>query len=238
MDTALRVLILEDRGSDAELVAHALNGAGYAVDWQRVDSEAAFLASLANPPDLILADYTLPQFNALEAVRLVRAQGHDVPFIVVSGTIGEESAVECLKAGANDYLLKDRLGRLGHAVRRALDEHAQDERQRAAEFALRASEERNRLALQAAGMGTWEWDVIANVQSWSPETEALSGLAPGTFDGTSEAFRRTIQPDDWPAIALESRRMTMHVSSPPRARSRSMACRSRSTRSRATPSRC
>ena len=73
------------------------------------------------------------------------------------------------------------------------DDHAQDERQRAAEFALRASEERNRLALQAAGMGTWEWDVIANVQSWSPETEALSGLAPGTFDGTSDAFRRTIQ---------------------------------------------
>jgi diguanylate cyclase (GGDEF)-like protein/PAS domain S-box-containing protein len=76
-----------------------------------------------------------------------------------------------------------------------------------AEAALRACEERNRLALRAAGMGTWDWDVIRDVQSWSTETEALSGLAPGTFDGTVAAFKRSVHPDDWPAVELESQAM-------------------------------
>jgi diguanylate cyclase (GGDEF)-like protein/PAS domain S-box-containing protein len=73
-----------------------------------------------------------------------------------------------------------------------------------AEAALRASEERTRLALQAAGMGTWDWDVIRDVHTWSAETEALHGLAPGAFDGTSAAFRRTIDPNDWPAFVIET----------------------------------
>ena len=72
-----------------------------------------------------------------------------------------------------------------------------------AEAALGASEERNRLALQAAGMGTWDWDVVRDVQTWSRETEALSGLAPGTFEGTFAAFQRSIHPEDSPAVELE-----------------------------------
>jgi PleD family two-component response regulator len=134
--TTLRVLILEDHATDAELVVDVLSRAGYAPDWWRVDSESAFVAALADIPQLILADYSLLNFTGLEAVRLLRARGHDMPCIVVSGTIGEELAVECLKAGADDYLLKDRLGRLGHAVRRALGEHEQRKRQQAAEAEL------------------------------------------------------------------------------------------------------
>jgi diguanylate cyclase (GGDEF)-like protein len=134
--TSLRVLILEDCDSDLELILHALRRVGYTPEWRRVDSEADFRAALADVPELILADYSLPQFTALEAVRLVRAQGHDTPFIVVSGNIGEELAVECLKAGANDYLLKDRLGRLGHAISRAFEEHAQRARQQLVEAAM------------------------------------------------------------------------------------------------------
>src|SRR6266849_1872948 len=109
----LRVLILEDHEADALLVTSELRRAGYAFEWRRVDSEAAYLAALETAPQIILADYHLPQFTALEAIRLLHERGHDVPFIVVGGTIGEDVAVECLKAGADDYLLKDRLARLG-----------------------------------------------------------------------------------------------------------------------------
>src|ERR1700738_4842255 len=77
-----------------------------------------------------------------------------------------------------------------------------------ADAALRASEERNRLALSAARMGTWDWDVIRDVQNWSPESEALSGLALGSFEGTFAAFKRSVHPDDWPAVERESRTMT------------------------------
>src|SRR5690242_9862973 len=93
LGTSLRVLVLEDRDSDAELVVRALSLAGYTLQWRRVDSKEGFVAALANAPQLILADYNLPQFTALEAVNLLRTLGHMVPFIVVSGTIGEELAV-------------------------------------------------------------------------------------------------------------------------------------------------
>ena len=98
--------------------------------------------------------FTVLLLTALAAVRRVRALGYDVPFIVVSGSLGEDAAVECLLAGADDYLLKDRLARLGHAVRQALARRSLRNRQQTADdvtaHALRASEERNRLALQAA----------------------------------------------------------------------------------------
>src|SRR5262249_51789284 len=85
-------------------------------------TESDYLAELERSPDLILADYSLPRFNALRALELLRERGLDVPFIVVTGTIGEEQAVECIKRGAADYLLKDRVGRLGAAVRAAVEQ--------------------------------------------------------------------------------------------------------------------
>jgi signal transduction histidine kinase/CheY-like chemotaxis protein len=105
-------------------------------------------------------------------------------------------------SGVKDAL-QDRI--LGRGARLTAEEEFIGRKQ--AEAALQASEERNRLALQAARMGTWDWDVIRDVQNWSVETEALAGLAPGTFDGTYTAFRRSIHPEDWPAVETESRLM-------------------------------
>jgi signal transduction histidine kinase len=122
MPTPLRVLILEDQPADAELMAHELRWAGFAPDWQRVDTESGYLAGLTLNVDVILADYSLPQFDALRALRLLQAQKLDIPFVVVSGSIGEETAVEFMKQGAADYVLKDRLARLGQAVEHALYE--------------------------------------------------------------------------------------------------------------------
>ncbi|HVK15037.1 MAG TPA: response regulator [Gemmataceae bacterium] len=132
----LRVLLVEDRPSDARLMLDELRAAGFNVAADRVETEADYLARLDPPPDVILCDYSLPQFGAPRALELVRASGRDVPLVIVSGSIGEETAVEAMKAGAADYLLKDRLGRLGSAVRQAVAARQLREAERRAQAAL------------------------------------------------------------------------------------------------------
>ena len=133
MATPLKVLILEDRPADAALMVHELRRAGFDPMWRRVETETEYLAHLQSGLDVILADYSLPQFDALRALQLLREHGWDTPFLIVSGNIGEELAVSAMKQGAADYLLKDRLARLGPAVARALHEvrHAAPGRARA-----------------------------------------------------------------------------------------------------------
>jgi PAS domain S-box-containing protein/putative nucleotidyltransferase with HDIG domain len=121
LSTVLRVLIVEDQASDLELTIHLLRKSGFEPAWRNVQGRSDYLRALNDPPDVILADYTLPGFDALEALQLLRDRDLDVPFIVVSGTISEEVAVECMKLGAADYLLKDRLSRLGPAIAQALE---------------------------------------------------------------------------------------------------------------------
>lgn len=121
MSTPLIVLILEDRAEDADLMVQELRQAGFAPEYTRVETEAEYLAHLDGELDLILADYTLPAFDAARALEHLKRRNLDVPFIIVSGCLDEQGAVECMKRGATDYLLKDRLARLGQAVRHALD---------------------------------------------------------------------------------------------------------------------
>jgi signal transduction histidine kinase len=145
MPVSLRVLILEDRAADAELMLEELRQAGFEPVWERVETEADYLARLDPGLDVILADYHLPQFDATRALEHLQARGLDIPFVVLSGAISEEVAVECMKHGAADYLLKDRLARLGPAVRQALErKHLRDERQRQ-EAHTRRAEEASRL---------------------------------------------------------------------------------------------
>lgn len=121
MPTSLNLLLLEDSPQDAELILDVLQEAGFDVSARRVDSEADYLRALEHPPEIILSDFSMPHFTALDALRLMKDRGLDTPVIVVSGCIGEEMAVECMRAGATDYLLKDRLARLGHSISQALD---------------------------------------------------------------------------------------------------------------------
>ncbi|MBI5566013.1 MAG: PAS domain S-box protein [Chloroflexi bacterium] len=144
MSDSLRVLILEDRPDDAELVALELKRAGFQPDWRRVDTAADYAAALSEPLDLILADYNLPQFNALKALQLLQERRLSIPFIVVTGSTREEAAVECMQLGAADYLIKDRLARLGQSVRHALDQKRLRDESDRAEQALRESEQRYR----------------------------------------------------------------------------------------------
>ena len=140
MQTPLKVLILEDHVDDAELMLHELRRAGFDPQWQRVETEADYVAHLDPTLDVILADYSLPQFDARQALRVLKDRGSETPFIIVSGCIGEESAVQCMKDGAADYLLKDRLARLGQAVTHALGQKRLREEKQRAEEALLESE--------------------------------------------------------------------------------------------------
>ena len=140
----LHLLILEDNPDDAELSIKKLEREGFDVKWTRVDTEEAFRKALAEKPDLILVDYSLPSFNGLAALEICRQLDLEIPLIIVSGTIGEEIAVECMKSGATDYVLKDKLSRLGPVVKRALEEIKIYRKNKQAEKALRESEEKYR----------------------------------------------------------------------------------------------
>jgi signal transduction histidine kinase len=119
----IRILILEDDAIDAELMIEELKRVGFKFQWERVQSEAEFLERLDHGFDIILSDYSMPGFTGFRALELLKERADlDIPFIIISGTIGEETAVGAIKRGADDYLLKDRIGRLGPAVSRALRE--------------------------------------------------------------------------------------------------------------------
>src|SRR6266568_7907170 len=121
--TPLRILFLEDNPDDRELVARALAMDGLACELVHAETRQEFETALMQDRiDLILADFSLPGYNGMAALATARERRGDVPFILVSGTIGEEQAVESLKSGATDYLLKGRVERLAPAVRRALRE--------------------------------------------------------------------------------------------------------------------
>jgi starch phosphorylase len=116
----LHALLVEDSADDAELMVHHLHQSGFDLTFDRVETEADYLACLEKSPAIILADYSLPQFSGLRALDLLQQRGLSIPFIVVSGTIGEEAAAAVMKQGAADYVLKSRLNRLGPAILRAL----------------------------------------------------------------------------------------------------------------------
>jgi PAS domain S-box-containing protein len=159
IEGSIRILHLEDDDHDAELVAAALADQGVACDVIRVAGEAGFRAELERGTfDVILADYALPAFDGLTALRIARGLVPHVPFIILSGSLGEELAIETLKTGATDYVLKDRLSRLGPSVARALREAASEREKQRAATALRDSQKRLDVALRASGMGVWSWE--------------------------------------------------------------------------------
>ncbi|MCI0539305.1 MAG: PAS domain S-box protein [Verrucomicrobiales bacterium] len=132
MPAPLHILIIEDSVDDAALLVYEMQSAGFDLEWKRVETEAEFRASLNTPLHLIFSDFSLPQFSTRRALAVLQESKLDIPFIIVSGTIGEERAVEIVKSGVTDYVLKNRLERLVPAVRRALREtQERAERQRA-----------------------------------------------------------------------------------------------------------
>src|SRR5476651_701403 len=140
MNTAINILIVEDSQDYADLLVRELRREGFEPKWKRVETEPDFLDELKKLPDIILSDYSMPQFSGLRAAQLVQESGVEIPFILISGTVGEDIAVEAMKHGATDFLLKDRIGRLGLAVSRALREAEEHREFNRVEDARRAVE--------------------------------------------------------------------------------------------------
>jgi PAS domain S-box-containing protein len=180
MSIPLRLLMVEDSPDDAELLLRELRRTGYEVEATRVDDEEHFVAALDAQPQIILMDYRLPEFNALRGLAVLRDRSLDIPCIVISGILSDETAVECIRQGAADYLLKDRLARLGTAVARAIQEKEDKADKRRTEMALHESEAQFlRLAENAA-------DVIFRYRTGkdsrflyiNPSVQAVTGFSP------------------------------------------------------------
>lgn len=162
MNVKLRLLNIEDSENDTELLVRHLTKEGYDVDFRRVESVSEMESALDEDIwDLIVCDYSIPGLSTEIALASLKRRGLDVPFFVISGTIIEEKAVDLMRAGAGDYLMKDNLKRLGPAIARELQEVENRRRKRESEASLEESEQRLKLALAAARMGVWEWNIPA-----------------------------------------------------------------------------
>ena len=197
MNFPLRVLHLEDDARDTELVQATLEGEGIQSELTRVEREQDFLAALKRESlDLILADYTLPSFDGLSALRIAQQRSPEVPFIFVSGTLGEDVAIEALKTGATDYVLKTRLARLGPAVTRALGEAREKAERARAETALRRSEAFLAEGQRISHTGSWSWKVSSGEVSWSEEHFRIFGYDPQKTQPSYQLFLETVHPED------------------------------------------
>jgi len=204
---ALRVLYLEDNLPDVELVRFELERAGIFIRLRHVQTRAEYIASLADfQPSIVLSDHGLPAFDSISALTLLKEHNPNVPFILLTGTLGEERAIEFIKSGVTDYVLKDRLFRLPTAVRRALDEAAAHAERLRSQEALRESEERYSLAVRGASDGLWDWDLRRGVLYLSPRWKDILGYGDGEIGSSPEEWLSRIHPiekDRW-NIRLEA----------------------------------
>jgi len=191
----LKALIVEDSEDDAQLLLRHLHRGGYQIEYHRVETAAEMEKSLfSHNWEIILSDYTMPQFDAMKALEILKQSAIDVPFIVISGTIGEDTAVQAMLAGVDDYFVKTDLKRLIPAIERELEEAQNRHARRRAETLLEESKKRLQLALNAAGMGVWEWNAKENKIYWSPECYQIFRVK--NFSGSFENFIELIHPED------------------------------------------
>lgn len=199
-DAAIRLLLLEDNPNDAKLSLLTLGRAGLNIESDVVRDSHTFMEAMRSRSyNAILCDYSLPGWNGLEALRWVRSSGFTIPFIYVSGTLGEEVAVDCIKQGATDYVVKGNLGRLPHAIRRALQEEKLRLDKERAENDLRRSEERYRLLFESNPHPMWVFQ-IATLRFLAVNDAALEHYDYSRTEFLSMTLRDIRPPEDIPAL--------------------------------------
>jgi len=189
MKQPLRVLVVEDSEFDAKMLVRLLDRGGYATAYERVQTADEMARALAEKQwDLVLSDYNLPGFNATLALQLLQATHLDIPFIIVSGGIGEDIAVAAMKSGASDYLMKGNLARLVPAVERELRDAAVRQARRRAEAELRESEQRYRLLWETATDAILLMDTRSDILFANPAVQGIFGYSPTEVVGKNFAM--------------------------------------------------
>ena len=213
MSVPVRILFVEDTRDDVDLVLHELRRGGFTPDHWVVETEEAMRKALAEERwDLVIADHAMPHFDAPGALAVLQQSGQDLPFIVVSGHIGEEQAVACMKAGASDYLTKDNLVRLAPAVERELREAAQRQQRRQALAALSTSEERCRLLVENSADMITLLDAQGRITFASPSVTRVLGFQPAEVLGRRP--RDFVHEDDAKVLASALGEVLAHGSTP------------------------
>ncbi|MDR2316831.1 MAG: response regulator [Pseudomonas sp.] len=198
--TPLKILMVEDSAMDAELTLMRLERSGLNVQHRLVFDHTGVEHALREAHyDLILCDCVLPGSSGTEVLAIAQRLAPDIPFIFLSGIYGEEHAVEMIRLGATDYVLKKNLPLLPKAVRRALTEVQERQRRRRAEEALADVEARARIAIDAAGMGTWDLRPQEGLLLWDDRCKTLFGL-PTSTEMSLDVFYAGIYPDDLPLV--------------------------------------
>ena len=216
MKSPLRVLLLEDSTFDAELIQELLEADHFVCEVTRAQTRAEFVAGLENPGiDVILADYKLPSFDGLSALKLALDARAEVPFIFVSGSLGEEVAIEAVKDGATDYVVKSRLSRLAPSVQRALREARERAERKKAQQAFRRSEMYLAEAQRLSHTGSFGWEPASGQVYWSDETYRIFECEP-TIEPTIQLVLDQTHPDDRVRVrqiidraAIERRELTV-----------------------------
>ncbi len=202
MNPVIKVLFVEDVRTDAELEVRELRRAGLKVEHRLVETESAFLSALSEfPPDIILSDFSMPQFDGMAALALARTACPLVPFVFVSGTLGEEYAIRALQQGASDYVLKSNLIRLPAAVTRAIREANDRAARRSVEEELAAARQRLESIVESLDDVVWSWSVTERrITYMGPAAFSLYGRKPEEFLGDPDLWRKVIHDDDRAAV--------------------------------------
>ncbi|MEZ4573163.1 MAG: PAS domain S-box protein [Thermomicrobiales bacterium] len=198
----LRILQVEDSERDAELVLRAIESGGIRPDSRRVDTPETMTRALQEQPwDVILVDCTMPRFDCFRALDVLKAHGEDIPLILVSGTVGEQSAVALMKAGVADYVMKSNLSRLVPAIVREVTDAGHRRARRAAELRLQERERMLTTAQRVAHLGSWERDYRANTLWWSEEFYRIIGRPLDYQPSTDGSYADAALPEDFDAVA-------------------------------------
>ena len=201
MKDSLKILFVEDVLADAELNWREIEKCGIIFDKLLVDTRKDYLEGLKSfTPDLIISDYSLPQFDGMSALLLRNELAPLIPFILVTGSINEEVAVECMRAGADDYILKERISRLGLAVNNSLEKVKLLKEKKNAEEKLRKSELRLQKAQSIAHVGNWELNLSDRMILCSDEAVRIYGFIEGISEFPLDVVQKTPLPEFRPAV--------------------------------------
>ncbi len=216
MPNLLRTLFVEDLPLDQELAERQLRAGGLEIISQRVETREDFLQALHEfNPDIILSDYSMPEFDGMQALKLAKEFRPDVPFILLTGSLNEATAVECMKAGASDYVIKEHMHRLPFAITEAITKQQARNERRQSITQLRKNEASLKKAQQVAHLGSWSWYIQEDRLEWSDEMFSIFGMSKESFTGKlDDVINHLIHPEDRAAVeefhhsAIKSKKLT------------------------------